>query len=258
MDGGISYYEARIVRCGTEGVLCVSRNITERKQAEKERTQLLRRLVAAQEEERNRIARELHDHVGQYLAALMLGLKSVKAASQAEPHIQSGITKLQEMTIDFSQEVRHLALELRPPTLDDLGLHTALLNYLEQWSERYGILVDFQSNSMLNRRFPPHIETSLYRVIQEALNNVLKHAQAQHVSLVLEHRGGCVLALIEDDGYGFNVDAALNAPIAERRLGLTGMRERAESAGGTLGIESSPGVGTTLVARIPVPIQEEK
>ena len=248
----VRYYEARIVRCGTDEILCVSRNITERKQAEKERTQLLRRLVVAQEEERHRIARELHDYMGQYLAALMLELKLLKDSSQAAPHIQSAISKLQEMTAEFSQGVRHLALELRPPALEDLGLHAALSNYLERWWERYGIIVDLHTNGLLNRRFPAYAEIALYRVVQEALNNVLKHAQAQHVSLVLEYRGGRVLAIIEDDGCGFNVDAALNAPVAERRLGLTGMRERVESAGGTLGIESSPGVGTTLVVRIPV------
>jgi signal transduction histidine kinase len=161
------------------------------------------------------------------------------------------------MTTEFSRGVRHLALELRPPALDDLGLHAALSNYLEQWLERYGIKVDLHSNGLLNQRFPAYTETVLYRVIQEALNNVLKHAQAQHVSLVLEYRSGRVIAIIEDDGCGFNVDAALTAPVAERRLGLTGMRERVESAGGTLGIESSPGVGTTLVVRIPVPLKKQ-
>jgi PAS domain S-box-containing protein len=253
LHGGINYYEARLARCGTEAVVCVSRNITERKLAEKERTQLLRRLVAAQDEERHRIARELHDYVGQYLAALKLELKSLKDSSQAAPDTHNAVSMLQEMTAEFSRGVRHLALELRPPALEDLGLHAALSNYLERWSERYGITADLHSNGLLHRRFPAYVETALYRVIQEALNNVLKHAQARHVSLVLEYRGGRLRAIIEDDGCGFNVDAALNTPVAERRLGLTGMRERVESAGGTLGIESSPGVGTTLAVRIPVP-----
>ena len=182
----------------------------------------------------------------------MLGLKALKDDSRSTPHLDSGITQLQEVITEFAQEVRRLALELRPMALDDLGLYAALSNYVEQWSERSGIAVDFHSNGLLDQRLPPHIETTLYRVILEALNNILKHARARRVSLVLEYRQGRLLAILEDDGCGFKVEEALNAPTAERRLGLTGMRERIESVGGKLDIESSPDAGTTLVARIPV------
>jgi signal transduction histidine kinase len=145
--------------------------------------------------------------------------------------------------------MRNFALELRPTSLDDLGLQTALANYVDEWSERYGIAVDFHSNGFIKQRLPPHIETALYRIVQEALTNVLKHAEAKRVSLIIEYRGNRVLAVLEDDGRGFNVEAALGAPVAERRLGLTGMRAH-KLVGGTLEIESSAGAGTTLVVRI--------
>jgi len=235
----------------TGAISCMA-DVTERKRAEQERTQLLQRLVTAQEDERYRIARELHDQTGQYLAALMLGLKSLNdcAPSSSPGSGGNSVKRLQEMTSQFSSEMRNFALELRPTSLDDLGLHTALANYVDQWSERYGIAVDFHSNGFIQQRLPPHIETALYRIVQEALTNVLKHAGAQRVSLILEYRSGRVLAVLEDDGCGFNVEAALDAPVAERGLGLTGMKERIELVGGTLEIESAPGAGTTLAMRI--------
>lgn len=235
----------------TGAINCLA-DITEPKRAEQERTQLLQRLVTAQEDERYRIARELHDQTGQYLAALMMGLKSLDdgAPSTSRSSNGGGVKRLRELTAQFSKEMRNFALELRPTSLDDLGLQTALANYVDEWSERYGIAVDFHSNGFIKQRLPPHIETALYRIVQEALTNVLKHAEAKRVSLIMEYRGNRVLAVMEDDGRGFNVEAALGAPVAERRLGLTGMRERIELVGGTLEIESSAGAGTTLVVRI--------
>ncbi|MGI8655036.1 MAG: PAS domain S-box protein [Pyrinomonadaceae bacterium] len=239
----------------TGAINCLA-DVTERKRADRERTQLLQRLVTAQEDERHRIARELHDQTGQYLAALMMGLKSLDdgapSASRNSSDNGGGVKRLQELTGQFSKEMRNFALELRPTSLDDLGLQTALANYADEWSERYGIAVDFHSNGFIKQRLPPHIETALYRIVQEALTNVLKHAEAKRVSLIMEYRGNRVLGVLEDDGRGFNVEAALGAPVAERRLGLTGMRERIELVGGTLEIESSAGAGTTLVVRIPV------
>ncbi len=234
----------------TGAIGCLA-DVTERKRADRERTQLLQRLVTAQEDERHRIARELHDQTGQYLAALMMGLKSLDdCAPSASRSSNGGVKRLRELTGQFSKEMRNFALELRPTSLDDLGLQTALANYVDEWSERYGIAVDFHSNGFIKQRLPPHIETALYRIVQEALTNVLKHAEAKRVSLIIEYRGNRVLAVMEDDGRGFNVEAALGAPVAERRLGLTGMRERIELVGGTLEIESSAGAGTTLVVRI--------
>lgn len=225
--------------------------IAGRKDVEKERLQLLGQLVTAQEEERQRIARELHDQVGQYLAALMMGIKALRDASLVPAESNDRFSQLQKLTTTFAQEIRHLSLELHPPALDDLGLHTALSNYVEEWSERYGVAVDFHSNGLSNDRLPPAIETAVYRIVQEALTNVIKHAQAKRVSILLEYRNNRVVVLVEDDGTGFDVEAAANKPIAERRLGMIGMRERIELVGGTLDVESAPRVGTTILARIP-------
>ena len=233
--------------------ISIGQDVTDRKRAEDERARLMNRLLTAQEDERRRISRELHDRLGQYLAALMMGLKSLQKAAGLPQAAQDGVTKLQELTSQFSQEVRHLALELRPTVLDDLGLCDALTNYVEGWSKLSQIKIDLYTNGLSARRLPPQIETALYRVIQEALNNVLKHSLARHASVILEYRGGRVVAVVEDDGAGFDAAAALGAPGSERGLGLTGMRERVESVGGALEVESLPGTGTTIVARIPVP-----
>jgi PAS domain S-box-containing protein len=226
-------------------------DITDRKRAENERLQLLNRFVNVQEEGRQRIARELHDQAGQYLAALMLGLKGLKDSSQLSSQNRDTILQLQGLTSRFAQELRRVSLELRPPALDDLGLHTTLSNYAEEWSQRYGVVVDFHSNGFVEQRLQPSVETTIYRIVQEALTNIIKHAQAKRVSILLEHRGNRAVTIVEDDGTGFDIEAAMNKPIAERTLGLLGMRERVELIGGTLDVESTPGAGTTIVVRIP-------
>jgi signal transduction histidine kinase len=142
--------------------------------------------------------------------------------------------------------------------LDDLGLHTALSNYVEKWSRRSGVVVDLHSNGVDKRRLPPETETTIYRIIQEALNNILKHARARGVSVILERRRDQVVLVVEDDGQGFNVEAAACASGKKQGLGLLGMKERVALVGGTLGIESRVGGGATIVARIPTPPTEAK
>ena len=139
-----------------------------------------------------------------------------------------------------------------PTALDDLGLQAALANYAEGWSERSGIEVDFHGTGLDEVRLPVLIETALYRVVQEALTNVLKHSAAQRVSVVLQRSPGQMSAVVEDDGRGFDADRAPAASAAERRLGLLGMRERVALIGGTLTVESGVGRGTTVIARIPL------
>lgn len=221
-----------------------------RQRAEAARRQLLRRLVAAQEEERARLARELHDKMGQHLTALALGLE-VHGAGPARPS-DEGLRRLQELAEGLSQEVRDLAWELRPPELDHLGLKEAVATYAEQWSRRSGVPVDFVSAGGDCRRLTSEAETALYRVAQEALTNVVKHASARDVTLVLEQTPEQVLLVVEDNGRGFDAEGAARAPGARRRMGLLGMRERVELAGGSLDIESAAGAGTTLVARVPL------
>jgi signal transduction histidine kinase len=139
---------------------------------------------------------------------------------------------------------------LHPAVLDDLGLEAALRRYTAEWSENNGVPVDFHSDGVEARRLPLQLETTLYRITQEALTNVTRHANAKRVSVLLERRPGHVSLIVEDDGGGF--DAVSQASAAKGRLGLLGMRERVTLAGGTLEIESTPGAGTTVFVRVPL------
>jgi len=224
--------------------------VKERQRAEESRRDLLGRLVTAQEEERRRISRELHDRMGQQLAALMMGLKTLGAASYGRRSSLDTLRQLELMTDELSRETHTLAWGLRPPALDDLGLETALRNYVEEWAERTRVPVDFHSAGFEGGRLPLTHETALYRIAQEALTNVARHSGADRVSFILERRADHVLAVIEDNGGGFDVEAALLPSGRGRRLGLLGMRERAALLGGTINVESAPGAGTTLFVRI--------
>jgi signal transduction histidine kinase len=155
------------------------------------------------------------------------------------------------MTGELSREVHTLAWDLRPPALDDLGLEAALANYAEEWAERSRVSVDFHSAGFAGGRLPFTHETAVYRIAQEALTNVAKHSGADRVSFILERRSDHVLAVIEDNGGGFDAEAALSAAGRGRRLGLLGMRERAGLLGGTINVESAAGAGTTVFVRIP-------
>jgi PAS domain S-box-containing protein len=234
------------------GLMLVIADIGERKEAEEARTHLLQRLVTAQEDERRRLSRELHDQMGQSLAALILGLKWLGDSVPLEPVAEGRLQKLKELTTQLAQDAHSLARDLRPTALDDFGLHTALSNYVEEWAERAQITADFHSNGLIKERLPPHVETAVYRSVQEALTNVLKHSKASNVSVIVEHRSHRVLAIVEDDGCGFEADKVLNVPQNQRRLGLLGMEERVALVGGTLNIESTPGAGTTILLSIPV------
>jgi two-component system, chemotaxis family, CheB/CheR fusion protein len=223
--------------------------------AELARQELLHQLVSAQEEERRRISRELHDEVGQQLTGIMLGLKSLQSNVDTVDTVDTAdvshkLQALRGVTEQLGREIHQLALELRPTALDDLGLVRTLTNYLEDWATRTSVRVDFHTENLEGERLPGHIETTLYRIVQEALNNVLKHAGAEHVSVIIEQRSDHVLLIIEDDGSGFDVEA-LEKEKGVRRLGLVGIRERAALLQGELTIESSCGHGTTLFVRIP-------
>jgi signal transduction histidine kinase len=204
----------------------------------------LRRVVAAQELERRRLARELHDETGQALTSILLGLKAVEEAP-AEDERRRASTELRELVVTTLQDVRRLAVELRPKALDDFGLVPALERLGETFSEQTGIRV--QLEAQLGERLSPEIETALYRIVQEALTNVVKHARARSVSILLVRKHASVSAVIEDDGLGFEP-----AEAREDGLGLVGMRERLELIDGRFEVESSPGAGTTIVAEVPL------
>jgi two-component system, NarL family, sensor histidine kinase DevS len=203
----------------------------------------LRRVVSAQELERQRLARELHDETGQALTSILLGLKSVEDAKSAS-EASAATGELRALVVTTLQDVRRLAVELRPKALDDFGLVSALERLVETFHEQTGIEVDLEPR-LGEDRLPSDIETTLYRITQEALTNVVKHAQAKHVSIVLTRRNGSVSAVIEDDGRGFSTVSDGDG------LGLPGMRERIALVGGRLEVESSPGSGTTLSIEVP-------
>jgi signal transduction histidine kinase len=204
----------------------------------------LRRVVEAQELERRRLARELHDQTGQELTSVLLGLKAVEDALDPDAQRQA-LGKVRSQVLETLHDVRRLAVELRPKALDDFGLVPAVERLAQSFSEQTGVMLDVEAQLSAGR-FSSELETALYRMVQEALTNIVKHAQARHVSIVLSSGRGQVTALIEDDGRGFEVDATREG------MGLDGMRERLGLIGGTLMIESRPGGGTTLIAKVPV------
>jgi two-component system, NarL family, sensor histidine kinase DevS len=204
----------------------------------------LRRAVAGQELERQRLARELHDETGQALTSILLGLSSL--GETTDESARASIESLRELVVATLQDVRRLAVELRPAALDDFGLAAALERLTDNFSEHTGIGVELESG-LGDARLPSDLETVLYRVVQEALTNVVKHARAEHVSIVLRRSDGVVTAVIEDDGRGLP-DAR-----SEGGLGLVGMRERVALVKGRLRIESSANAGTTLLVEVPLP-----
>jgi signal transduction histidine kinase len=205
----------------------------------------LRRVVQTQEQERRRLARELHDETGQALTSILLGLKPLEEAFSDHP-ARTAVAGLRELVVAALQDVRRLAVELRPAVLDDYGLVPALERLSESFAEQTSIRVDFRS-ALGEARLPADVETTLYRVVQESLTNIVKHANAHNVSVSLARRGSAVAAVIEDDGAGFDQRA-----VREDAVGLLGMRERLALLDGRLEVESRAGAGTTIVAEVPL------
>ena len=227
---------------------------TERRRIERARLQLLRQLVRTQEDERRRIAREIHDHLGQQSTALRLSLEALKQQCTQHTELCGPIEQTQAIAASLDSDVDFLAWELRPASLDDLGLVAALANFVKEWSTHFHIQADYHSTGMDGERPSPETEINLYRIAQEALNNICKHAQASHVGVLLERRNQHIALIIEDDGVGFDPSQKVEA---DSGLGLLGMRERASLVGGTLEIESAPNQGATIFARVPVSFSEE-
>ena len=204
----------------------------------------VRRVVEAQELERSRLARELHDETGQALTSILLGLKSIRGAD-TDADADRALADVRELIVQALQDVRRLAVELRPTALDDFGLVPAVERLGATFEERTGIHTALEAN-LPDSRLPSEIETVLYRVIQEALTNVVKHAGAERVSIVIARRGDGIRVVVEDDGRGFGAE-----DVRQDALGVVGMRERVALVGGTLEVESAPGAGTTLAAYVP-------
>lgn len=181
-----------------------------------------------------------------------MGLRTLGEAKGA-PEVRRRSEELRSVAADALEEVHDLALQLRPSVLDDLGLPAALERYVEECRRRYRLRIDLAIHGLDGERLPPTVETAVYRIVQEALTNVARHAQASMASVLLERRDQSILAIVEDDGVGFDPAAVRGSG---QRLGVYGMHERAELLGGSLTIESQPGSGTSLFVTIPLPAGE--
>ncbi len=227
----------------------LARAAEERQEREHLRGMYVSGVIAAQEEERKRIARELHDGTSQSLTSLLIGLRSLDEICDS-PQIHQQLGELRGIVSQTLDELHTLAIQLRPNVLDDLGLSAALDRHISDYNRRSVVPVDLAMRGLnAGERLPAPVETAVYRIVQEALTNIARHAGAKTASVLIERRDDRLRAVIEDDGCGFDpTEAGRN----QRQLGLYGMRERAELLGGTLEIETAPGGGTSLFIHIPL------
>ena len=224
--------------------------VSERRQSETSRMRILTQLVTAQEAERSRVARELHDQLGQQLTALRLKLESLKSGAGKREQLEADVNQLLDLTSQLDSDVDFLAWQLRPVALDDLGLADALRVYVRQWSDHVNIATEFHTVGLEKERPSPEVENNLYRIAQEALNNVAKHSRASRVDVLLERRDSHAVLIIEDNGQGFSLGDQIDASA----IGLMGIRERASLLGGSMELETAPEKGTTLIVRIPLTV----
>jgi signal transduction histidine kinase len=208
---------------------------------------LSQRLMKAQEEERLHLSREIHDESGQLLSALMVQLGLLERDAGHLGIVDQRIVELKRTADEIQNNLHQLAVNLRPASLDHLGLVTALQQYLQEFGRQYDIVVDLEAIGMEDKRLREEVETALFRVVQESLTNVALHAQATRVDVLINFRSNHVIAMIEDDGVGFTPAS----PTVASHLGLFGMRERVEMLGGKLAIESSIGRGTAVNVEVP-------
>ena len=243
----------REVTLGTEGkplkMIGTVQDITEIKRIEEELRKLAHNLVRIQEEERGSIARELHDEIGQSLTVLKLMLDRVKRLPPEDT--ESTLTEAATLINSLMEQVRNLSLELRPGMLDDLGLLPTLLWHFDNYTSKTQIKVDFK-HSGLQARFPPEVRVAAYRIVQESLTNVARHAGVSEINVTAWVDRNMLWLRIEDKGTGF--DSAAASPGISG--GLFGMHERARSLEGEVTIDSSPGAGTTITARLPLSARE--
>ncbi len=224
----------------------------EAKQKEQLRGQLLSSVISAQEEERKRISRELHDEYGQTLTGVIMNMESLEnMVSPGQSQLKEKLENTKSLVVRALEDIRRLTLDLRPSALDDLGLVATLRAYTQTHLEATGIQVKFESKG-LSKRLAPAIETALFRIVQEAINNIVRHAEAHNVRIRLTVNDGKITAIVEDDGRGFDVDAAFKSKTEGQSLGLLGIQERTTLLGGTFTIKSRVRRGTCLTAEIPL------
>lgn len=225
--------------------------LDELEQNQRRQRELVTEVIDAQEGERKRIARELHDDTAQILFAQLLTITALKSSDSDA--VQQAAEHLEPMTVDAIEGVRRLALELRPPALDDLGVREAIADLIQRMGENSGMSIEGHLQ-FSRERLPPEIELVLYRVTQEALTNVVKHAHATSADVSLSRDDERVTLVVKDDGHGFDVEAVTERDERGLGLGLFGMVERAALVGGTLDLFSHPGRGTEITLVIPIRI----
>jgi signal transduction histidine kinase len=219
--------------------------------AEAEVQQVLRQTMSEQEAERKRIARELHDDLGQSVVLVQLGLDAIARSVPADSDIVEKTAALQRIARDLGTSLHRIAWEVRPAALDTLGLADAIAQLVSDWEPHCNLKFDLQLG-IGDRRLPPDVESTLYRVVQEGLTNVVRHADAQRVGIIVEIRGREVICIIEDDGSGMPDANSQAEDKGSRHLGLLGMRERLALIDGSMEIESSQTKGTALFVRVPL------
>lgn len=215
----------------------------------------VRSLIEAQEAERRRISIELHDQVGQTLTAIKMNLHALRKTCSA-PEILASIEANLNVIDEAVDQVRGLSVDLRPLLLDDFGLVVAVRWYLDRQATNSRVAVEFVSLSLKDDdRFPAALETACFRIVQEGVTNILRHAGANRISVRLERTGDDLMLVITDNGIGFDREAVRAAGTAAATLGLTGMEERAQAVGGTLTIDSAPKLGTQICASFPLSVE---
>lgn len=237
----------------SKGVIVAGLDISDRKEAEEKIHRLSHELIRAQENERQRISRELHDRVAQDLSTAKIVADQILRTQRegALPAVRPEISKISTALQGVIHTVRNLAYDLRPPVLDDMGLVQTIFQYCEEFSERTGLQIDFSSAGVENAEIDADTEINVYRLIQEGLNNVKKHAEARRVVVKLVRAFPNIIVRIEDDGKGFDVHARRMASPTEKRMGLQSMEERVHLLQGRMDIQSRPMQGTKIIIRIP-------
>ncbi|MFC4767096.1 PAS domain-containing sensor histidine kinase [Effusibacillus consociatus] len=230
-------------------LVVILRDMSEQQRMEQERFQrmMTNYVIQAQEDERKRVSRDLHDGVGQALYSILVGLKVVNQLD-LEESVKNHLIDVQHMTIRALEEVKNMAIELRPSALDDLGFLPAIRSYSKRFAQTFGIETRLETFGS-KRRYASVVETALYRICQEAMTNSAKYADADTITIRLEDLGDQVELSVMDDGSGFDTN---EIRVQGTGLGLYGMRERAHLLGGTVSIQSSPGEGTRIHVTIPL------
>ncbi|CAG0945693.1 two-component system, NarL family, sensor histidine kinase ComP [Anaerolineae bacterium] len=223
------------------------------KNKEKERAKMLDQIISAQEEERGRIARELHDETSQAVSALILGLDTAETAREINPAEAVAIQQSNKtIARQMLENLRRIIADLRPALLDDMGLVPAVARHARKRLNPLGIVLRFDVDDVQGQRLPPDLEIVLFRVVQEAINNIIRHARASKVTIKLAIHSNCTTLRIEDDGQGFDPRAAQSSDSQDNGFGLRGIQERVSIIGGEFELQTAPGQGTVVTVRVPL------